>query len=333
VPCLQAPADQDLLKGASEFHRILQYPTMFDMIARLSSLKEQHAKKAGSERPVVTMPHQANFIMASRFVATHSFNDACGSSRLVPLAINFNHDVEARSSAHWYWEMGEDVLCVVARRDIVAGEEITISYGLRSNAQLFALYGFTLPPIDEPVFTLLAASVAEFLPHEVESKDLNMRVHLTTLPLGASEESAVVLQQELSAAVAFTRHLQEFLRRAIPMGRSAEQSLELLVTTLSERYMRDPVIAEFVEGLRQERLRSPRSCAWWAEMDLPVGSWRSDVVRMKMSEYLCLVTYREALELRSGGRRAAEALPQAVALPLIDAIVGSAAMPCQPGFA
>ena len=168
--------------------------------------------------------------------------------------------------------------------------------------------------------------VADLLPPGSDARDLSFRVKLVTLPAGAGEAATASALRRMGP-------LRELLRRAAAWG--PDGVLSDLVEAGRARLEEDAVVCDFVAQLRENRRRPGRqgSAVWWCSEggDCPrdgsgpeaLGSqWRSDVVRMKMSEYLCLLSYAEALDLRSGALAAEEALRSAVDLvPLLDALL------------
>merc|ERR1712224_20985 len=95
-----------------------------------------------------------------------------------------------------------------------------------------------------------------------------------------------------------------------------EQHLDLSLKTYEVSYEGDSLLFPFISQLQRNRKRLPQSLIWWSSYDgnnislsdLPdlssprfLGSrWRSDVVRAKMSEFLCILVYREVLAMRRG---------------------------------
>jgi len=307
----RSEAELELLRGTCEFHRSSEYRRQERLAAQLSAVDPESFSLNGTK-----------FILADHFVTTHAFTDLEGCRRLMPLAINLNHDVEACVSAAWEFQRQPDQMRVWACRGVAAGEELTISYGVRSNAQLMAIYGFTLDPKLEPIFTFRAATVADVIPG---TEDMNFEVQLTTLPvLGDASE-------ELQFALKHCGGLQRFLERARTAGLPPSQALGHLIASRCEQQSRDPILVDFLQLLRRNRARRPKSRVWWmAEDDVEsdgssaerLGTWRSNVVRLKMSEHLCLVVFGEALALRNGTGRPEDSLPEAVALlPLLEELL------------
>lgn len=350
MPVFQSPTSQELLQGSAEFVRIAKVRRQAHLVSELARLESE-----GGEGPLL---NQTTFLRARCFVSTHVFEDAEGSSRLPPLAINFNHAPGDQVFARWQWDRRDDALHIWAERPIPAGSEVTISYGVRSNAQLLATYGFTVEPWSEPIFTFRIGLVADLLPAGIAPDGLDFRVRLTTLPrrrqnLTASGEpggkAGVPPENDMEDIEVQLRPLGALLDQAAEAGAEPREVLEQLVDISMARYEADPLIAGFISQLRANRNLRPRRWMWWApEQPLvsqsragastagtsataelstvprkrrddssisSLGSrWQSDVARMKMSEYLCLVAYKEALGILVGDLADRFVLPQAVAL-------------------
>ena len=71
---------------------------------------------------------------------------------MIPCADGFNHADQdlPQNNAYWHYNLGKDMLTITAKSDIKTGEEVFVSYGKRSNPQLFSLYGFVMPKELEP---------------------------------------------------------------------------------------------------------------------------------------------------------------------------------------
>ncbi|CAE8640988.1 unnamed protein product [Polarella glacialis] len=192
-----------------------------------------------------------------------------------------------------------------------------------------ATYGFTLPPELEPIFTLRLGDLSHLLPGDglAQFSDLNFQVSLSTLPLPSGEEFDVATRRRLLRGLL---PLRQLLQRGVSEGQAPEQTLGSLMAAAMSLCEQDPVIQPFIEALQLKRVRNAKSWIWWSQgevADISSGQelssqWRSDVTRLKMSEYMCLVCYWEALRLRAGQLTAEQVLPQALdLLPLLESML------------
>merc|ERR1711957_1147923 len=77
---------------------------------------------------------------------------------------------------------------------------------------------------------------------------------------------------------------------------------ELCVGCL-EPYKRDPMLVPALAALARERSLRSQSGAWWSQEIAPCADeWHEACVRLKMSEFLCLVAHLEAVESFRGER-------------------------------
>ncbi|CAE8695075.1 unnamed protein product, partial [Polarella glacialis] len=91
------------------------------------------------------------FMSARLSLLSREFATRHGSA-LVPLVDLCNHS--ATPAAHQSWDLQGDAMVITAVRDLEAGEELLITYGLTSNPMLLRTYGFVLPPGIEPAWTV-----------------------------------------------------------------------------------------------------------------------------------------------------------------------------------
>lgn len=249
---------------------------------------------------------------------------------------NLNHEPDGRQSARWFYDEDEDALVVTAKRAMTAGEEVTISYGLRSNAQLFSVYGFTIHPALEPIFAfrLWVLQLAQEFP------DLGLEKHL------AGSVDLVLrsppVKENPDEGDNDPQGLDKFLNATHQGGMDPEIALAQVLEKHLSTYNSDEVIAPFREQLAANRQKNRSSWVWWSSEGLEGSSagssvhgdiqsvadassaqalgaaegsrWHSDVVRVKMSEYLCLTVHQEALQLYRGNLDPSEALHLSVVM-------------------
>jgi len=77
---------------------------------------------------------------------------------------------------------------------------------------------------------------------------------------------------------------------------------------LREPYLAHSSMKLALDALQQARAKDPSSAAWWSELAQKdvhwcssgknkLASWAEKALRVKMSEYLCLTTYLEILDV------------------------------------
>jgi len=290
--------------------------------------------------------NQTKFLAARNFVATHSFSDPNGGHYLFPWAINLNHQPEMRANARWRIADKDNWLLVWAVRDIQVGEEVSISYGIRSNAQLSATYGFTVEPEFEPLFSCELSELPELESFQAKTK---YKLRLATVPFTTCSQTRcqdgmeeLTTSSKVKFAFESLVSLRHYLRHASTDERQGvEQTLFDLIQTMLERHVQNEVTSKFVSNLQENRVNRPDTCIWWRsiqsgqdpvdnqrDMSSPsaVGSRRqSDRVRAAMSEYMCLLVYYEALALRRGCMNSTQVLHPSVSMvPLLDALLTDA---------
>jgi hypothetical protein len=219
----------------------------------------------------------------------------------VPVADMFNHSSDANCDYELDVIGGDFVVSV--NRDVAAGEELFISYGReKSNVRLFRTYGFTVDPRTEPswsfrVWPRLAQEVyAQFLPASDQLQVLDLetrRVHETTRG---------VLQ-------ACTSH-----------GKDPSDFLRTVCNHFRRMYEADALLQPALLALRDCRSQQPKEFSWWTAEEETLKAFLAslcsdriddarlfaeDAMRVKMSEYLCLLAHIEALDILAGSAQAA----------------------------
>lgn len=144
-----------LFHDAAELAPLAGSAALDDLHARRSAITADHQALAalagpgdGAAVPAIALAELAwaRAICASRTFAVTI--DGIASAALIPIADCCDHGT---GDVRWAYDDRAGGLVVTAARQIAAGEPIQLSYGARSNARLFAAYGFCLP--DNPADT------------------------------------------------------------------------------------------------------------------------------------------------------------------------------------
>jgi len=248
-----------------------------DIIAVHTSLKDKRSSTHFAEAVELGMFFRARLSMLTRV-----FQTSCDSS-LVPVADLFNHSHGSEPGLVWRWDEDALAMVVTANRAHVVGEELLDSYGLRSNVLMHRTYGFTQPPAVEPHWTFCMNPI-DILP--VVECLLPADFHQIPIYLDTT---------------GMEPPLQKALNAATLNGSSPGEFLEIACARCKWRYERNAELRPALEALGRARSENPRSHAWWEKLaegeESIVGD---DAVRVKMSEYLCLVTHMEAVKFAEG---------------------------------
>mmetsp|Transcript_64472 Transcript_64472/g.185320 ORF Transcript_64472/g.185320 Transcript_64472/m.185320 type:complete len:530 (-) Transcript_64472:14-1603(-) len=307
MPFYQGKKELMYLFGSFEHRALDRYEFWYTRDHGL--IVEDCKRSPGTCEQSVSDMDLGSFQAMSQFVLSHAIKGADGKPRIAPIFDLFNHAPEVDSSLHYHVDENGSVE-VTAKHDILAGQELTISYGRRSNPELFGNWGFTDPPYAEPYWSvrIFTEKLAERAFPELDASDLDVDLRLATpwsraLGAGESDSADVTLQT-----------LQEELRLGKGTVPSLLEAVEGIVGFFLAWHRQDRVIAEFVHVLQDNRARDPGSSVWWArypehpsaarhlqeDADLShprrIGFWNSTAVRVKMSEYLCVLAYEEALQ-------------------------------------
>merc|ERR1712129_258979 len=181
-----------------------------------------------------------------------------------------------------------------------AGEEVSICYANLSNPLLFRTYGFTLPPEQEPSWTCTLPVV-----DVVQVANAELAGLLRALP--NVHLDAATVTDTLAAALEACRNAESdgavFLHDVCTRkAKTFEDDLALRVALAA--LTRAQKRAQADGSLRQP-------WAWWAELVSEpaaaleeqtsyVDSIKDEAIRVKMSEYLCLLSHLEALHQVGG---------------------------------
>jgi hypothetical protein len=226
------------------------------------------------------------FLHARLSMLSRVFHTRPDLPSLVPLVDLFNHSSDA--TCDWAFDSHDDVMLLTSNRVHAAGEQLWISYGMRSNPILFRTYGFTIPPRMEPSWSYVLqiskplTVYAKYLPEEY----LGTALHLDTR----------LVQDSFIAS----------LNACAQSGHDAADFVFDLCSHLRRDYDSDAMLQPALCALRRARLKLPRSASWWDEMETAVGHfgddavWKEACMNCKMSEYLCLTAHIEICEWFAG---------------------------------
>ncbi|CAJ1375455.1 unnamed protein product [Effrenium voratum] len=338
MPFYRDATEQLLLLGSYEFQEIRR--NLFWYTRDFEKLTEP-CKKGTCSAEVRLMDFDAYQAM-NQFILSHAFKGPGDKPHIIPIFEVLNHSPELASDLNYEMD-GDGNLEVWAKWDIPPGTEITNSYGRRSNSELLASYGFADPPYLEPFWSLriFTQALAEKHFPDMDIEDMEIDVRLATpwlrsLPTdGAAPTPLATLASELDRATGQVPSL-----------------LGLVETTADhflKWYRNDQLIAKYRSTLEENRRHNASSSVWWLEGptawsfsreefagllqskgrsereklrqeassgDLSdprsIGFWNSTVVRVKMSEYLCAVAHKEALQLLRGELQSSEVMAESV---------------------
>lgn len=256
------------------------------------------------------------FRMASLYWSTRTFTARGTMHHVVPIAEYLNHDTDEFANCFWKWNDEHDTLEVTAQKNISEGTELTQSYGLRSNAQLLATYGFTITPIKEPIYTwrIWTHLMREWETNDVFLQGLGVDVRLMTLKRDLKKND----QEKADTLIGLKK-----IVTAATVGKRGDPST--VVREVIDHYVGiyegDKALEPHIARLRRNRERDPKEFVWWREPDDPQdtdvtagGGFGNDGQRVAVGEYLCLLAHQEMLALRRGDKKPDQVASQAVAL-------------------
>lgn len=267
-------------------------------------------------KAVVGRFEMPDFLRALLWVNSRHFGDY--SVNVVPVAELFNHNSFWLSNLDFELQPSEEDsqhLSLTAKRDIRSGEELSITYGDHSNAKLLRQYSFTIPPSLEPTlsFRVLTRHIREDL-----LPDLDLDLHRLGPDLELMTTQVRVEQGDDEQYTAFHNAIASITDF---VGETGVSTFERVLSFYSLQLERDEALAPFVAQLQKNREANRSSHVWWAEQgeaesvdgsaaDAVGGRRRSDAIRSKMGQLLCLTVHREALQLLRGEILREEVLPQ-----------------------
>mmetsp|Transcript_126217 Transcript_126217/g.200187 ORF Transcript_126217/g.200187 Transcript_126217/m.200187 type:complete len:629 (+) Transcript_126217:58-1944(+) len=213
---------------------------------------------------------QAKFCMMTRVFDVNS------SPAMVMLGDLFNH--HSQYGIRWAYNEAEDAMDYVAIRPHAKGEEVFVSYGSTSNVKLHRGYGFTLPAQDE------------------ESWGYEMRRERVHSIMDAFVPEAQQLPVISLDTLKIDTTLSKLLNAVADNGSDPADFLSLACCRCKAEYDADTQMQPFLEALQRARAKRTPSCTWWEELsDDNARLASSDAIRVKMCEYLCLVTHIESV--------------------------------------
>lgn len=259
--------------------------------------------------------------VSSRMHATGSSGEGSG---LLPVLDMFNHAPRSNSAL----SVSEGSFSLQALRAIPAGEEITVSYGDKCNPVHFDSYGFTFPPWEEksPCFGLydsIGPDGAPSLPRVADggNPDLWLSIPGSSGRTLLTKEIADFVSREegfllLNTFVRMYVYHYDMDGRIAPLraqwraNRQRDPSSNVWWAPLDDCAGRASTgrpqegTADAEDGTdTQEEAARQCATAHDASDKLAGGSaWLRDVLRVKMSEYVCLAAYAEMFDFFSGLR-------------------------------
>jgi len=225
------------------------------------------------------------YLQARLCTLTRTF-DCAHLPSLVPVADLFNHSHD--QGLAWQFTTGDDTFSIRSLRAHAQGEELFVSYGLKPNPLLHRTYGFTLAPQHEPSWAFVLQGPK---PRDIYSKYLpeSLAEHVIHL-------DSVTIKGSLVLALDAVKK----------NGHDASDFLRNLCTHYRDVYEQDAPLKSALAALQRVRAAQPSSSAWWNELSeqelhpAGVGSMAENALRVKMSEYLALVTHIEIADLVDG---------------------------------
>jgi len=270
---------------------------------------------SGAQPPLPKEGACSSLVHAISLITTRVLSTSDGGEALIPIIDLLNH--AEHPSATWTYDETLEAMQVTAAGPIAKGEEITISYGYwlkLSNSHLVSHYGFTVAPHLEPSQDVLL--VAEL-----------GQAGALSLPVANVGRSHNLMELYLS-----THGLSTEVMDLARDNHSGIERLRSYLLLYMQLYDDDKLLEPLHQTWKSNRAKYPHTMVWWAPLggcveaqkggddsekvkealkhcasqrdlteELAAGSgWVKDVMRVKMSEYSCLVVYREILEIKAG---------------------------------
>ncbi|CAJ1372161.1 unnamed protein product [Effrenium voratum] len=265
-----------------------------DMAADLMSLHETMQRceaDAYAEDAEALPPLEAEMFLRARMCAQTRVFQTCVDTTLVPVADLLNHSPTLTPGVLWGWDAEAQAMIITAVRAHSPGEELLTTYGARSNMLVYRTYGFTLHPKNEPSFTYIIR------PHLVRPV---LKIFMD------NEEARPLMLLETSH---IDDSLCQILNQVTKKGRDATEFLRLLCARSRWAYDQDERIRPCLRALAKAREEQPGSHDWWSHMEEEHKDLvNQDVVRVIMSEYLCLTAHLEAVDYADEHRADSECL-------------------------
>ncbi|CEM37163.1 unnamed protein product [Vitrella brassicaformis CCMP3155] len=239
----------------------------------------------------------------------HKEEDAVAEEdALVPFLELFNHRASEHVNLLWNYDSATDFLEVRSTRRIAPGEELINSYGRLSNRELLEGFGFTLPPCEEPrqTYALQPWLITAAARQVANGSDVYSRVFqllnaynvTDMLNLGQVALDSDAVSPETSRLLGLTEKR---------FGERVGEFWLALLRLLETPYRDDPSLEPFRSTMHTNRKHDPSSYVWWTERtegnscdhDRSLFSddeGATNAARVKMSEYVCLRRWVDALE-------------------------------------
>jgi hypothetical protein len=210
---------------------------------------------------------------------------AAVSASLVPGSDLLNHAPADEMCVAWGWYEDIEAHVLKCVRSIKAGQELLQSYGNHANTSFFRCYGFTMRPVKETTWCYslwkddVPAVYTQFIPPTSTAN--KSEVHLTTMEVSQS--------------------LRDVLTEIAQAGGNPAFFLRSVCTACLRNFEATEKLKPTIQSLRMSRSDNPCTAAWWeylTEAEMPLVD--DEMVRIQMSDYLCLVMHLEAISLIAG---------------------------------
>jgi len=208
-------------------------------------------------------------------------NSTPSSTWLVPI-LDFFNDTRDVPGVTWEWDPVTKVVIAVARRSHQSGEELLLAGSPCSNVMMWRKYGFTESPSIEPFCSVV------------------LRLDECAELLGAYLPGEKVLELSLQT-VQVTPTLKFALESVARHGYSCTEFLRQLCEHFKAAFDSNACMRPARKALKRARAVDQTSSAWYAHLhrsDMELE--KSDAMRVKMSEYLCLTASIEVTRMVAG---------------------------------
>jgi hypothetical protein len=202
-------------------------------------------------------------------------------------------------SVQWLWEEDSQAHVLRAIRAVSAGHELLQSYGNHSNTGFYRCYNFTLHPQLEVTwcYSLWRDDILDIFNNFVPEGSFanTSEIHLSTSEVSQS--------------------LRDILTEIAANGANPAFFVRLACTALVKRFADCSRLQPVLESLKRSRDVDPTCCAWWQHLEGEDAAMVDDnMVRIWMSDYLCLVAYLEAISFAAGEVQDSQCLSHAIVL-------------------
>jgi len=242
--------------------------------------------------------HSGVFLQAQLCLLSREFKTPKGSS-LVPVVDLLNHSTTP--GLRQRWEQEGPAMVLTATRSHEVGEELCITYGRVSNPLLLRTYGFTIPPqLEESLTCTLSADVVQRF--------------IATLPKVNQGDAAVASVGEVCLNIELLDDsLIQVLNLCTDKQGDHEAFLRGVCADTIRFYEEDAALLPALDALQRKRFDDATSHSWWEAPEV-ANCQALDEVRVKMTEYLTLTAYLEALDVVRGLLEEGRGLSRAASL-------------------